>query len=136
MTYLLDTSTCVALIRPRTPLVRTRADRAIADGNELVVSSIVLHELWYGARKSERVAENTARVRSFLSNYVGICSFDEEDARSAGEIRAALEQSGQTIGAYDTLIAGQCLNRRFTLVTANVSEFRRVKGLRWEDWTK
>lgn len=136
MTYLLDTSTCVALIRPKTLLARVRADQAITQGHELVVSAVVLHELWYGARKSDRVAENTAKVNSFLSNYIGICQFDGEDARRAGEVRAMLERSGQVIGAYDTLIAGQCLNRGFTLVTGNVAEFRRVKGLRWEDWTK
>ena len=51
-------------------------------------------------------------------------------------IRAALEASGKPIGAYDLLIAGQALARQLTLVTANVSEFSRVKGLSWQDWAK
>ena len=62
--------------------------------------------------------------------------FDEEDARIAGSVRAALETSGKPIGAYDVLIAGQALKRQLTLVTANVSEFSRVKGLVWQDWAK
>jgi len=63
-------------------------------------------------------------------------TFDDEDAQSAGAIRAALEVRGKPIGAYDLLIAGQALARKFTLVTANVKEFARVKGLVWQDWSK
>lgn len=136
MSYLLDTSTCLALLRPKSLLVRARAERAVARGDQLVISSIVLHELWYGVHKSDRFQENALKLRSFLSAFVQVCPFENNDARAAGEIRAQLEASGRTIGAYDTLIAGHCLNHNFTLVTANVAEFRRVKGLRWEDWTK
>jgi len=136
MSYFLDTSTCVALLRPGSSLVRRRAEQAIFSGERLLLSSIVIYELWYGVQKSERVAENIRKLQSLLSGSVETCPFYEDDARTAGEIRAQLELSGRGIGAYDTLIAGQCLNHNFTLVTANVSEFRRVKGLRWEDWTK
>lgn len=136
MSYLLDTSTCVALLRSGSSLVRMRAEQAIFSGERLLLSSIVIYELWYGVQKSERVAENIRKLQSLLSGSVETCPFYEDDARAAGEIRAQLELSGRGIGAYDTLIAGQCLNHNFTLVTANVSEFRRVKGLRWEDWTK
>ena len=58
------------------------------------------------------------------------------DFRAAGTIRAALEAVGKPIGAYDYLIVGQALARQLTLVTANVSEFSRVKGLTWQDWAK
>jgi tRNA(fMet)-specific endonuclease VapC len=136
MSYLLDTSTCVDLLRPRASLVRMRADQAIASGEKLLLSSIVIYELWYGVQKSERLAENIRKLQSLLSGPVEIIPFYDDDARKAGEIRAQLERSGKGIGAYDTLIAGQCLNHDFTLVTSNVSEFRRVKDLRWEDWTK
>ncbi len=57
-------------------------------------------------------------------------------ARAAGTLRAQLEAEGRPIGAYDVLIAGQALRRKLTLVTANVSEFRRVKGLVWQNWAK
>jgi len=49
-------------------------------------------------------------------------------------VRAQLERVGRPIGAYDLLIAGQALQRGYTLVTANAREFARVKGLRWENW--
>jgi tRNA(fMet)-specific endonuclease VapC len=58
------------------------------------------------------------------------------EARAAGSIRAVLEASGRTIGAYELLIAGQALGSQLTLVTANAKEFTRVKGLNWEDWAR
>ncbi len=62
--------------------------------------------------------------------------FDNEDSRAVGSVRAALETAGKPIGAYDYLTAGQAMARQLTLVTANVSEFSRVKGLSWQDWAK
>ncbi|HTV54859.1 MAG TPA: hypothetical protein VMI06_08070 [Terriglobia bacterium] len=47
-----------------------------------------------------------------------------------------MEAEGNPIGAYDLLIAGQSLRRKLTLVTANGSEFARVRGLTWQDWAK
>ncbi len=55
-------------------------------------------------------------------------------ARSAGEVRAALEAAGTPIGAYDLMIGGQALRRRLTLVTTDVGEFARIAGLAWRDW--
>lgn len=60
--------------------------------------------------------------------------FNDEDARQAGRVRAALQTAGTPIGADDLLIAGQALRRGMTLVTANAGEFSRVPGLAWEDW--
>jgi tRNA(fMet)-specific endonuclease VapC len=48
---------------------------------------------------------------------------------------AALETAGTPIGPYNLLIAAQALRNGTTLVTANVSEFARVSGLIWQDWT-
>jgi tRNA(fMet)-specific endonuclease VapC len=62
-------------------------------------------------------------------------AFEEDDARTAGDLRAGLERVGIPIDVYDLLLAGQALNRKLTLVTANVSEFSRVKNLSWQDWS-
>jgi hypothetical protein len=56
-------------------------------------------------------------------------NFEEEDAKAAGAFRTTLETAGRPIGAYDLLMAGQALRNKVTLVTANVREFGRVKGL-------
>jgi tRNA(fMet)-specific endonuclease VapC len=136
MDYLLDTNACIALNKGKPAAVRTRFAGAVRGGARVWVPSIVLHELWYGVAKSARTMENAKDLAKFLAGPVEVLAFGAEDAREAGEVRAALEQIGKPIGAYDVLIAGQALNRGLTLITANVREFGQVKGLRWEDWGK
>jgi tRNA(fMet)-specific endonuclease VapC len=85
--------------------------------------------------KSQRVAANTERLSVVMAKLDGL-PFDDRDAETAGAIRAELERDGKPIGAYDTLMAGQAFRRGMTLVTANVAEFDRVAGLRWENWAK
>lgn len=97
------------------------------------MSAISVFELRYGTAKSTRVTANTAKLDEFLA-AIRILPFDEEDGRIAAAIRAELERSGTPIGSYDYLIAAQAARHDLTLVTANVKEFARVPGLRWEDW--
>jgi len=134
--FLLDTNTVVALLRDKPPQVRERYRRAESSGDHLAVPSVVLFELWYGVEKSSHIQENTERLRVLLSGDLELLAFDDDDAETAGRVRATLERSGTPIGAYDLLIAGQALRRGFTLVTANTSEFSRVRGLNWVDWAK
>jgi tRNA(fMet)-specific endonuclease VapC len=136
MNYFLDTSACVAILRRRPDSVRIEARKAIREGSALAISSVVLHELWYGVFKGSRIQENVQRLQAFLAWGVEVLHFDEEDAWLSGKIRAHLEARGTRIGAYDTLIGGQCLRHGLTLVTNNVSEFSRIPGLMVVDWTK
>jgi tRNA(fMet)-specific endonuclease VapC len=133
--YLLDTNAVIALLRNKPTGVRERYQEAGASGDYLAVPSVVLFELWYGVEKSSYVRENTERLRIFLSGGLDFLDFDDGDAQTAGRVRAVLEQSGIPFGAYDLLIAGQALRRGLTVVTANTSEFGRVPGLDWVDWT-
>lgn len=135
MIFLLDTNAVMAVLKDRPATVRTRLRHAKAEGAELVVSSIVLFELWYGVARSRHRRENAERLRLFLSGDVGVVPFEDEDAPIAGDLRRALEAAGTPIGAYDLLIAAQALRTGATLVTANVAEFARVQGLACEDWT-
>lgn len=135
MNYLLDTNAVVALLRNKPIDVRERYREAQEAGDYLALSSVVLFELWYGVAKSSQVKENTERLRVLLTGDLDLLDFDDEDARTAGQVRAILEQAGTPIGAYDLLIAGQALRRDLTVVTANTSEFSRVTGLSWQDWT-
>lgn len=136
MNYSLDTNVCIALINNRPPQVRQRFVLELAvPGNSAVVSSVVVFELRYGAAKSARLEANRRRVDTFLSGPLSIVDFDADDAAESGEIRAHLERAGTPIGAYDVLVGGQARRRGFTLVTANVSEFARVDGLVWQDWS-
>ena len=136
MSYLLDTNACIALINGKPPFVRRRFQKVVDDGATARVSSIAAFELWYGAEKSQRKEANIARVQTFLSGPISLLSFDDEDAKAAGALRAVLESIVRPIGAYDLLMAGQAIRHRLTLVTSNAREFSRVKGLSWEDWAK
>ncbi len=135
MTYLLDTNVVIALLRNKPAMVRERFRRAVSEGELIVVSSVVLFELWYGVARSGRREENTDRLRVFLSGVSSVLPFGEGDAAIAGDLRAALELAGSPIGPYDLLIAAQALRTSANLATANVSEFARVPGLVWQDWT-
>lgn len=82
--------------------------KASAAGARVLVSSVALFELWYGV-KSERQEFNRKRLETFLAGPVLPLPFEEDDARVAGSVRAALEASGRPIGAYDPLMAGHAL---------------------------
>lgn len=134
MSYLLDTNAVIALLKDEPAIFRKRLRRTASKGATIAVSSIVLYELWYGVARSTRRRENTERLRVFLSGGVAVSAFSEEDAMTAGDLRATLEAAGTPIGPYDLLIAAQALRSDATLLTANVSEFARVPGLQWQDW--
>lgn len=128
MSYLLDTNAIIAILRfDRPTIARLNRHRS----SEIFVSSIVLHELYFGAFKSDRSAK--ALDDTDLLDFQTL-DFDREDARMSGNIRHLLARSGQLIGPLDLLIAGQALARDLTLVTRNTREFLRVDGLRVENW--
>lgn len=136
MTYHLDTSAVVAVLKDRQATVRERLRNAKGRGVPIGVSSIVLFELWFGVARSVRDRENAERLRIFLSGGIDVLPFDAETAATAGALREELAAAGTPIDPYDVLIAAQALSVDATLVTANVAEFSRVRGLFWEDWTK
>ena len=136
MSYLLDTNAVIALLTNRPATVRERFRREASASLSIGISSIVLFELWYGVARSQHRAQNTERLRAFLAGNISVVHFEEEDAGIVGDLRAELERSGTPIGPYDLLIAAQAVRAGTILVTANVAEFRRVRGLVWEDWTQ
>ena len=136
MSYLLDTNSCIALMSPDTNPVQKRFARNIRKGKQFFVPAVAAFELWYGVFKSARRQENATRCDVFFAGPLEMLPFQPADAKVAGELRAELESAGTPIGAYDLLIAGQAIRHKMTLITANVSEFSRISGLTWEDWSK
>ena len=130
--YLLDTNAIIALLTQRSDRLLARI-RALQPG-QIGLSTVVVHELYFGAYKSQKIDFNLETIRRLLADLV-VLELDREDARAAGEIRAALARKGTPIGPYDVLIAGQAVARKLTLVTNNTAEFSRVDTLRLEDWT-
>jgi tRNA(fMet)-specific endonuclease VapC len=134
--YLLDTNVCIAVLNQKSPQIEVRVVKELREKSELSISSVSTFELWYGVAKSSRREANSQKLMVFLSNWLNLVNFDDEDARFAGEVRAELESVGRPVGAYDLLIAGQALRHKMTLVTANAREFGRIKNLSWEDWSR
>lgn len=128
--YLLDANVVIALLNRSSDSlyrkVKAQPPEAIA------ISAVVLHELYYGAFKSRHRDKNVSLVDKLQFTEL---EFDADDARAAGLIRAELDKRGTPIGPYDVLIAGQALSQKLKLVTNNIREFGRVKGLKVEDWT-
>lgn len=100
---------------------------------EVGISSIVVAELWFGVALSQRKGDNELALRDFL-DYVSVLNWPYEAAPLHGRIRATLQKRGTPIGAMDLLIASHALWAETTLVTENVKEFRRVPGLKIENW--
>jgi tRNA(fMet)-specific endonuclease VapC len=136
MKYLFDSNLCIAIMNGNARQVTAAFDRAIQDGSEFYLPTIVVHELWYGVAKSSQLLANTRKLEALQRGLTGTLEFSDQDARLSGEIRAELGRRGSPIGPYDVLIAGQALARGLTLVTANSREFSRVAGLKLVDWTK
>ncbi len=128
MKYLLDSNAVIGLLAGKPSLTKRIRRHAPRDFG---LSAIASYELFFGAYKSERKAVNLNTLEDLQFEVV---EFDQDDARQAGAIRAALAVAGTPIGPYDVLIAGQAQARDLILITHNVGEFSRVNGLRFEDW--
>ncbi len=97
------------------------------------MSSIAVAELRYGAEKSARPRENHGRLDLLLEDLRTL-DFDPDAGAAYGRLRAALEARGTPIGPNDMLIAAQAMAHDLVLVSADVSEFGRIDGLRLENW--
>lgn len=131
MRYLLDTNICIALVHRPELLLKQRI--AQKQPEDIVLCSIVKAELLYGARKSQRVAENLKELEAFFAPFDSI-AFDDKAAEFYGANRALLVKSGTPIGINDLLIASIALAYDLTVVTRNTGEFMRIPGLRLESW--
>jgi tRNA(fMet)-specific endonuclease VapC len=132
MAWLLDTDICSYVLKQKPPQIARRLFSKTA--SEVMVSTITVYELITGCEKSPARERLLKEVNAFLAPFSKLV-FTVEDASKAGLVRVSLEKRGTPIGPYDILLAGQALARNLTLVTNNAREFRRVKGLRLEDWS-
>lgn len=129
--FLLDTNICI-YIRQKRPEDVLRRFRKL-DPGEAVISVITFGELLYGAAKSAQRATALERLRE-LVNLLPAMALPETAAEAYGTIRADLEAKGKTIGNNDLWIAAHAIAAGLTLVTNNEREFRRVRGLKMQNW--
>jgi tRNA(fMet)-specific endonuclease VapC len=128
--YLLDTDTCVDLLR-NVPAVIEKLRTLAPD--DCGISAVSSFELFAGAARAREPRREVQKVQALL-DVIEEISFDSDAARRAGALRFELETAGTPIGPYDLLIASQALVLELTLVTANIQEFSHVPGLSLERW--
>ncbi|MGB6296643.1 MAG: type II toxin-antitoxin system VapC family toxin [Rivularia sp. (in: cyanobacteria)] len=133
MKFLLDTNTCIYIIKNKPPQVLQKFQTL--NISDIGISSITVAELEYGVYKSQRQEKNKLALTQFLIP-LEIVSFDEISTQLYGQIRAELEKKGTVIGAMDMLIASQAMSLGLTLVTNNIKEFSRIPGLVLENWVE
>ena len=130
--YLLDTNIVIYVIKRRPVEVM-----AVFNDNagRMAISAVTLSELFHGAEKSAKVAQNLAVVEEFAS-LLEVLPYTAKASQHYGAIRTALERVGQPIGLNDLHIAAHARSEGLTLVTNNLAEFQRVPGLLTENWVQ
>jgi tRNA(fMet)-specific endonuclease VapC len=129
--YLLDTNICIYIRRQRPEKVLRRFDQ-LSPG-EAAISVITYGELLYGANKSAHREASLKTLNEFFG-LIPALPLPEKAGELYGFIRAHLEARGEMISANDLWIAAHALASGLTLVTNNEKEFRRVRGLKVQNW--
>jgi len=128
--YLLDTNIVIYTIKNRPEQVR---ELFTQHSGQMAISTVTVGELVFGAERSSQKERNLADIEG-LAARLEVLDFDYDASAHFGQIRAELYQEGQPIGPYDMMIAGHARSRGLILVTNNLREFKRVQGLRVENW--
>jgi tRNA(fMet)-specific endonuclease VapC len=129
--YLLDTNICIHIRQRRPPSVLARFNKL--QPGEAALSVITFGELLYGAEKSQRRAD-ALQLLAELATLIPVLPLPLEAAHLYGTIRASLETRGEVIGNNDLWIAAHAKAEGLTLVTNNEREFKRIAGLKVQNW--
>ena len=130
--YMLDTDIVIYTIKNKPSVVR---EAFKAHYGQICISTITLMELVYGAEKSSNPERNLQDVEG-LAARLDVLDYNNHAAVHTGQIRAELAKAGKPIGPYDQMIAGHSRSQGLILVTNNMREFKRVPGIRVENWAK
>ena len=129
--YMLDTDTCTYILRRSSPALLARIQSVPLA--QQTISMVTLAELLYGVQVSTRKKENRAAVDALVLHLM-VMEWSRGAAEHYAEIRADLKKRNQIIGSNDLMIAAHARSLGATVVTNNVKDFRRVKGLKFENW--
>lgn len=130
---MLDTNICSYIIREKP--VRVLKKLRSFDITDIVISAITHSELEYGIARSSRRKANQQALTQFLSS-LEILPYDDQAAVNYGQIRTHLEKKGAFIDAMDLLVGAHARSIPVTLVTNNLRGFRKIPGLRVENWAR
>ena len=129
--YMLDTDTCAFILRRSSQAVLDRIQTVPLERQ--IMSMVTLAELLYGVRLSSRKKDNRAAVDA-LARHLTAIDWTRDAAEHYADIRADLRKNGQSVCSNDLMIAAHARSLGAIVVTNNVKDFRRVKGLKHENW--
>ena len=133
MKYCIDTNIIIYAAKGTYPAIERHFEQT--PSSSIVIPTIVIAEIEYGARKSDNYEKTMQAYKPFINSFEWV-EFSKEASESYGKIRAELEMAGQTIGANDLIIASIAASEGDVLVTHNKKKFSRIPGLKIEDWTE
>jgi tRNA(fMet)-specific endonuclease VapC len=131
--YMLDTNICIYIIRHKPIEVQRRFAKLKA--GEAALSALTFGELHFGAAKSQQRSAVVA-ILDELTAFLPVLALPEAASQEYGTLRALLEAKGQPIGNNDLWIAAHAKSSGLILITNNEREFKRVPGLKLENWVK
>lgn len=129
--YMLDTNICIYIIKKRPANLLEKFNTI--PPSTLCISTITYAELQYGVERSSSKKMNQRILADFVA-HLDVQPWDVEAARQYGKIRTSLEKRGKPIGNMDLLIAAHALSQQCILVSNNLREFSRIRGLQCENW--
>lgn len=132
--FMLDTDTCIFLMRGESPALAAKVQSVPLQ--QQVMSAVTFAELTYGVQVSAAAKrKQNQSVLDSLVLHLAVLDWPQDAAKHYAEIRADLKKRGAQIGAADLMIAAHARAMGATVVTNNVKDFERVKGLEVQNWT-
>ena len=133
--FMLDTDTCIFLMRGESPALAARVESVPLQ--QQVMSAVTFAELTYGVQVSAAAKrKQNQSVLDSLVLHLAVLEWPQDAAKHYAEIRTDLKKRGAQLGAADLMIAAHARAMGAIVVTNNVKDFERVKGLEVENWTK
>ena len=133
--FMLNTDTCIFLMRGESPALAARVQSVPLQ--QQVMSAVTFAELTYGVQASAAAKrKQNQSVLDSLVLHLAVLDWPQDAAKHYAEIRADLKKRGAQLGAADLMIAAHARAMGAIVVTNNVKDFERVKGLAVENWTK
>lgn len=130
--YMLDTDTCAFILRKSSPALLNRIQQVPLV--QQCLSVVTLAELLYGLQVASKKKTNQIAFDEMMRHLV-VLDWTPEAAQHYAEIRHTLQRTGRQLGANDIFIAAHARSLGATIITNNVKDFGRVRGLKFENWT-
>ena len=131
MKYLLDSNICIHFLRGKYNIIEKLNEVGI---DNCAISEITLAELVFGAEKSDNPKKNHKLIEKFIGQLSILPIFDA--IKTYGKEKARLQSEGKMISDFDLLIGSTSIENDLILVTDNIKEFNRIKGIKIENWVK